>query len=565
MATFTTVADISSIASMIKYLCDNTNLTNCTELSKKLSATVENSERLSKYTEMVREHEKLTEEAYDGIDKLIKTDLGGAGIDAMVDRELGNMKKIVTDYVLRTEKIADKKKIINEYLEEDAILNDLKEVEDQKDFENIVNSLTAETDTSWWSNGISWLQKQFNWWWEKILAFGNWLKDPKKLAIILFVLWLLLCEYNKYKESQLAEGRRGMYDAMAARAGQAAITGPVPSAPSTDILTTSCAKTEDMLHLLATYAKYAWEIIVNAFKSLFGMNTEYIVPTAVNPLANAEAWDYTISSALAEVSYTSGCAVAAAATGVAGSIGGVAAGFFGIVAAPAVLVTGVVAGTLGLVCFAISRTVNQTVIKPVINQEYLALERTLLRPYLMMIWDTLFNKAIEMLNLKGTWSDRLQFFIEQCMNITDLLVTVRLNMLSHLKNQFYANGMLAFKGMGGVQAYKEWKRKNTGDKNHRIKNSELVAADVEANFMARMAIELPEIETEYEFENLTPPTKLKILAVFQSLKQIDFVRKELYSENELDRIWEENEDYIYNWYFPESVEVKTKRLPNLKF
>jgi len=566
MATFSAdaVADVSSISDMIKYLCENTSLTNCSEISKQLSATVENSRRLAKYTEMVKNHEKLTGDAVRGLDDVMEKN-PEAGLDAMLDLQLGNMENIVKDYVLRTKNIANQKEEIKKYVKEDAILKNLKNVEDQEDFENIVKSLTDKTNTSWWSRGISWLKDQFKWWSERITAFVNWLKDPKKLTIILFVLWLLLCEYNKYKESQRAEGQRGMYDAMAARAGQGAITGPVPSAPSTDILTTSCAKTEDMLNLLATYAKYAWEIVVNAFKSLFGMNTEYIVPQALNPLANAEAWDYTISSAFTEISYTSGCAVAAAATGVAGSIGGVAAGLFGIVAAPAVLVTGVVAGTLGLVCFAISRTVNQTVIKPVINQEYLALERTLLRPYLMMIWDTLFNKAIEMLNLEGEWSVRLQFFIEQCMNITDLLVTVRLNMMSYLKNQFYANGMLAFKGLGGVNAYNEWKRKNTGDKEHRVKNSELVAADVGANFMARMAIELPEIEKKDEFYKLTPSKKLKILAVFQSLKQIDFVRQELYKDNELDRIWEENEDYIYNWYFPESVEVKTKRLPNLKF
>jgi len=559
MATFSAPADVSSIAGMINYLCNNTTLTNCYEISKQLSATVKNTERLAEYTQKVKEHEKLTNEAVRALDDVMEKN-PEEGLDAMLDLQIGNMKKIVTDYVLRTRAIKKQKKQIKAFLEQDAILNDLKKVEDHKDFKNIVNSLTAETDTSWWSCGISWLKKQFNWWYEKIQEFVNWLKDPKKLTIILFVLWLLLCEYNKYKESQRGEGQRCMYDAMAARAGQGAITGPVPYEPSTDRLTTSCAKTEDMLNLLATYAQYALEIIVNAFKSLFGMNTEYIVPTPVNPLPNAEAWDYTISSALAEVSYTSGCAVAAAATGVAGSIGGVAAGFFGIVAAPVVLVTGVVAGTLGLVCFAISRTVNQTVIKPVINQEYLALERTLLRPYLMMIWDTLFNKAIEMLNLKGTWSDRLQFFIEQCMNITDLLVTVRLNMMSYLKNQFYANGMLAFKGMGGVQAYNRWKDRNT-----EVKNSELVPADVGANFMARMAIELPEIETEDEFENLTPTTKLRILAVFQSLKQIEFDRQELYTNNDLDRIWGENEDYIYKWYFPESVEVKTKGLPNLKF
>jgi len=556
MATFTAVADVSSIAGMIKYLCENTSLTDCSEISKQLSTTVKNSKRLSKYTEMVKEHEKLTEEAVGGLDDAMKIN-PEAGLDAMLDLQLGNMEKIVKDYVLRTRAIRNKKEKIKKYVEQDAILNDLKKVEDQEDFENIVRSLTAETDTSWWSCGISWLKRQFNWWWETIKSFANWLKDPKKLAIILFVLWLLLCEYNKYKESQRGEGQRCMYDAMAARAGQGAITGPVPYEPSTDRLTTSCAKTEDMLNLLATYAQYAWKIVVNAFKSLFGMNTEYIVPTAVNPLANAEAWDYTVSSALTEVSYTGGCAVAAAATGVAGSIGGVAASFLGIVAAPAVLVTGVVAGTLGLVCFAISRTVNQKVLQPVINQEYLALERTLLRPYLMMIWDTLFNKAIEMLNAEGTWPEKLKFWIDQCMGLTDLFVTVRLNLLSNIKNQYYANAMLAFKGMAG---YNQWRDGNTD-----VKNSELVAADIEANFMTRMAIELPEIKSEYEFENLTPSKKLKILAVFQSLKQIDFVRQELYMDNELDRIWKENKDYIYNWYFPESVEVKTKRLPNLKF
>ena len=508
---------------------------------------------------MVRKHEKLTKKAVRALDDVMEKN-PEAGLDAMLDLQLGNMENIVKDYVLRTEKIADKKEEINKYLEEDAILNDLKKVEDQEDFENIVQSLTDETNTSWWSRGISWLKDQFNWWWETIKGFANWLKDPKKLTIILFVLWLLLCEYNKYKEAQRAEGQRGMYDAMAARAGQGAITGPVPSEPSTGTLTTPCAKTEDMLNLLATYAQYAWQIIVNAFKSLFGMNTEYIIPPALNPLVNAEAWDYTISSAVTQISYGGGCAAAATATGVAGSIGGVAAGLFGIVATPAVLVTGVVAGTLGLVCFAITRTVNQTVLQPVINQEYLALERTLLRPYLMMIWDTLFNKAIEMLNLEGTWSDRLQFFIEQCMNITDLLVTVRLEMMSNLKYQYYANGMLAFKGMGGVRAYNRWR-----DGNRNVKNSELVAADVGANFMARMAIQLPEIETEDDFYNLKTSKKLKILVVFQSLKQIDFVRQELYMDNKLDRIWKDNEDYIYHWYFPESVEVKTKRLPNLKF
>ena len=122
--------------------------------------------------------------------------------------------------------------------------------------------------------------------------------------------------------------------------------------------------------------------------------------------------------------------------------------------------------------------------------------------------------------------------------------------------------MLAFKGMAG---YNQWREGNTGDKEHRVKNSELVAADVEANFMARMAIELPEIEKEDEFYKLTPSKKLKILAVFQSLKQIEFDRQELYTNNDLDRIWEEHKDYIKNWYFPESVEVKTKGLPNLKF
>lgn len=558
MATFSadTVVDVSYIADMIKYLCENTSLTDCSEISKKLSTTVKNSNRLSEYTEMVREHGKLTKKAVRALDDVMEKN-PEAGLDAMLDLQLGNMENIVKDYVLRTEKIADKKEEINEYLEQDAILNDLKEVEDQEDFENIVQSLTDETNTSWWSRGISWLKDQFNWWWETIKGFANWLNDPKKLTIILFVLWLLLCEYNKYKESQRAEGQRGMYDAMAARAGQGAITGPVPSEPSTGTLTTPCAKTEDMLNLLATYAQYAWEIVVNAFKSLFGMNTEYIVPPALNPVVNAEAWDYTISSAVTQISYTSGCAVAATATGVAGSIGGVAAGLFGIVATPAVLVTGVVAGTLGLVCFAITRTVNQTVLKPVINQEYLALERTLLRPYLMMIWDTLFNKAIEMLNAEGTWPEKLKFWIDQCMGLTDLFVTVRLNLLSNIKNQYYANAMLAFKGMAG---YNQWR-----DGNRNVKNSELVAADIEANFMTRMAIELPEIKSEYEFENLTPSKKLKILAVFQSLKQIDFVRQELYMDNELDRIWKENQDYIYNWYFPESVEVKTKRLPNLKF
>jgi hypothetical protein len=561
MATFSAPADVSSIAGMIKYLCENTSLTDCSKISKKLSITVKNSKLLSKYTEMVKEHEKLTKNAVRGLDDVMEKN-PEAGLDAMLDLQIGNVENIVKDYVLRTENIANKKETINEYLEQDAILNDLKKVQDQKDFEHIVQSLTAETDTSWWSCGISWLKRQFNWWWETIKGFANWLKDPKKLAIILFVLWLLLCEYNKYKESQRGEGQKCMYNAMAARAGQGAITGPVPYEPSTDILSTSCAKTEDMLNLLATYAQYAWKIIVNAFKSLFGLNTEYIVPTAVNPLANAEAWDYTISSALTEVSYTSGCAVAAAATGAAGSIGGVAASLFGIVAAPAVLVTGVVAGTLGLVCFAITRTVNTTVLKPVINQEYLALERTLLRPYLMMIWDTLFNKAIEMLNAEGTWAVKLKFWIDQCMGLTDLFVTVRLNLLSNIKNQYYANAMLAFKGMAG---YNQWRDGNTGDKEHRVKNSELVAADVGANFMARMAIELPEIETEDEFDKLTPSKKLKILAVFQSLKQIDFVRQKLYMDNELDRIWGKNEDYIYNWYFPESVEVKTKRLPNLKF
>lgn len=550
MASFSadTVADVSSISGMIKYLCKNTSLTNCSEISKQLSATVENSKRLAEYTQKVKEHEELTNEAVRALDDVMENN-PDKGLDAMLDLQLGNIQKLVKGYIERTNNITQQKEKLKSYLEEDDILNELKNIDNSTDFENIITSLAGETYTSWWSCGISWLKEQFNYWYQKIKDFVNWLKDPKKLTIILFVLWLLLCEYNKYKQSQEAADQKCLYDSMAMRAGQGAITAPAYE-PPTDILTTSCAKTEDMLNLLSTYANYAWDIIVNAFKSLFGLNTEYIIPSQINPLVNAEAWDYTISSALTEVSYTGGCTIAAASTGVAGSIGGVAAGILGITAAPAILVTGVVAGTLGLVCFAISKGFNETVVKPTINQEYLALERTLLRPYLMIIWDKVYNVGVTMLKVKGTWAEKLKYFIDACMNILDTYAAVRLNVMKNITNKYYANAIMAFKGM---QGYEFWKN---GNKN--VKNKELTPANLEENFRARMAMELPRID---DFDTLDKITKMKILVIFKTLDQIEFDGDVL--EN-LDALWKENRDYIYNWYFPKSKKLE-KGIPNLKF
>lgn len=550
MASFSadTVADVSSISGMIKYLCENTSLTNCSEISKQLSATVENSKRLAEYTQKVKEHEELTNEAVRALDDVMENN-PEEGLDAMLDLQLGNIQQLVKGYIERTSNITQQKEKLKAYLEEDDILNELKNIDNSTDFENIITSLASETKKSWWSCGISWLKEQFNYWYQKIKDFVNWLKDPKKLTIILFVLWLLLCEYNKYKQSQEAADQKCLYDSMAMRAGQGAITAPAYE-PPTDILTTSCAKTEDMLNLLSTYANYAWDIIVNAFKSLFGLNTEYIIPSQINPLVNAEAWDYTISSAFTEVSYTGGCTIAAASTGVAGSIGGVAAGILGITASPAILVTGVVAGTLGLVCFAISKGFNETVVKPTINQEYLALERTLLRPYLMIIWDKVYNAGVTMLKVKGTWAEKMKYFIDACMNILDTYAAVRLNLMKNIKNQYYANAIMAFKGM---QGYEFWKN---GNKN--VENKELTPANLEENFRARMAMELPRID---DFNTLDKITKMKILVIFKTLDQIEFDGDVL--EN-LDALWEKNKDYIYNWYFPKSKKLE-KGIPNLKF
>lgn len=522
MASFTTTVDISSVAGMIQYLCENTSLTNCSEISKKLSATVKNSERLAEYTKSVKEHGELTNRAIYDTNNLLKTDLQ-KGLDAVLYDMIGERKRVVGDYLTRTKDLISKKKTMEEYLEQDDILKDLKKIDNTDDFEVVIESLINKVDTSWWSCGISWLTKVFNYWKKTIAAFVEWLKEPKKLTVILFVLWLLLCEYNKYKQNE-----------QLSISGQCKVSEfeeiELPDEPPSDILSTSCAKTNDMLNLLSVYAQYTWRIIKNALLSLFGMNAEYIIPLNINPLANVEQWDYSLSKAFSEVGYTVGCTVVSATSGVTAQIASVLS-----VAAPAsLMVTGAISLTFGLICYSASNLTNRTIIKPIISQEYLALERTILRPYLMILWDKIFNEAIKVFNMQGPWADRFNIFAKSIMDIMNTFQSIQTALMSNIKNKYLSGANVALNLSMSKFHLESWVNEN-----RKRQNKDLEPANIEKNYMGRRAQQLPILTLE-SFDNLSSEQQMQIMVILRNLGQID------------DLIWKNQKKKVKEFYFGKS-------------
>ena len=542
--------DVTTVAQMIQYLCSQTELTDCQDISKRLSRTVRNAERLQKYTKRVKEYEQRGAGLLEQVDwgQIYERASADELLQSTLQMELGRVGDVLKLHLRYTKMILSERKKMQKFLQQDDLLHDLKDVTQVSQFESIVQQLTENVDTSWWGCGISWLKRQFYWWKEKIVAFAKWISDPKKLTIILVVLWLLVCQYNKYKESKRITNLQCLNDTMMMRAGKNPTA--IPIEPSKDTITTSCAKTDEFLSLLQHIGSKLLDVVRNAFLSLFSLNKEYVIPQSINPLANTENWDYILSKNFSEIGFLSGCTVLSAASGVSGSLGSAGAAFLGLSAAPVVVFTGVVSLTLGLVCYAGSRAVNETVVKPTINQEYLALERTILRPYLMYLWDKVFNAALRALKLKKTTAERISFFITSCMNIFDTMRSFQMAFMTKLKNQYLAYGMGAFKGALAVATggYEAWRLNNQGKK-----NEDLVKADADSNLKARLALDLPQLSGEKALDSLTRLQKYQILLI---LTQLGLITSRIAQLSDVDKEWKQHEDTVRQFYFDETPPLK---------
>lgn len=495
-----TVDEINDVTSMIGYLCSKTNLINCEKVSKQLSKTVQNAEKFNEYLTRITEFDPKT---------FLLEDLEWFANDVK--------QKTKTAVELKAE------------IEKDALLRDLSNVKNESDFKEVIQSLQEHVrPKSWWEKQTNWLADQFNYWWEKIKDFGKWLLDPKRLTAILILCWLLYCEYVQWREKK--------------NNGQTNLRGRPQEIAKPDGITTACGATNSMLNLLASYAKSFFNIVWNAFKALFGLNKEYIIPQQFNPLTSAEEWDYTLSKTATEVGFGVGCGTMAVGSGLAGTAGGAVAAFFGVTAAPIAAVAGVAALSMSLVCGAGARVVNNTVVKPITNLEYVAMERALLRPALMILWDKIFNVTLETLKIGPPWKDRARRLVTMIMDLCDTLSQAHLAIMKKLKNAYVTQGMAAFKvGLNSLNLkYHLWQIQNEGKK-----DMQLSPRDPEATYVTEMMKNLPTVSKE-QFEQLNLKDKYLLMSI---LPKLGCELPVQVSEKNINIAWKQNKKIIKQFYF----------------
>lgn len=364
---------VLSVEQFVVKLCEKTNLDVCDEIAAEFSKTVNNADAFKKYSKEI-----------------------------INIRHNGSLEAKLKNHILSAETIA------NNVMDESLLLDidkDLKDVKTREEFEDLLNEIrkTAGIGLSWWGR-IKQISSNI---WSVMTRVANaivkkvkqCLSSTRCLMVILLALWIVYC----YLWGTTTEEEPAHWDIQAFQRPVYVESQDhtMPNGP--------CGMTWTILDYIKSFFTNVWTMIKNGFMSIFGYNDGYIIPEQFNYMSTAEYWDYTLYRQATNVGSGAACSGVSYMAGWGASLTGT-----GVGAAPGLMIFGT-AVVIGGLCFGVSNHVNESVMKDITKEQYIAYERMLLRPFIIALEQKIVNftidKCIEDEEQRSTWKSMHQYIL----------------------------------------------------------------------------------------------------------------------------------------------------------
>ena len=520
-------------------LCRKTELEICDEVAKEFKVILENAKTYEKYSKEVSD---------------IRFNL------SVED----NMKK----------HIRSSQKVAHAIISENTLANiekDLKNVKTRKEFENLVKTIVnaSKPQKTWFNSIYNTMKGIINYIWDIIAGIAQkvyesakaCLTDKKCLTFLVIALWIIYCRLYG-TTSRTKEGGWGF-----AAVNPSEFPMPIyKTAQNVSQTKEPCQMTWNLLEYIKHFFVQIYNTLKQGFLSMFGLNTDYIIPTDINWMASAEEWDRTLFRVGTNVTSGVGCGAASYFAGVGASLAST-----GIGLAPGALVGGT-ALVLGSLCYGASAMVNTGVIEPITKQQYVQYERLLMRPFIIELERRIFNHTVE--NVSEDRRKQLKTLNNYFLQLADLVTGIRaftVNLGAIVKSNY------AKLTIGGAQAVfttaqNKIEKYNAESTKLMEKQNKIMLQEQEL-VRDRLVLEASQYFKQIKWnkaETFTNDTKLTILLHLVHVGVIDrtFVttaRKRMKNnENAISEAFESKRDIMMN-FFGASDKVRLTRAPNLKF
>lgn len=495
-----------SIEQFILQLCEKTKLSDCAKIAKDLKGSVSNARGFKNYSKKVIKFRKNQ-----SLEENLKEHIMNAGdlMDRLAEEQL----------------LAQ----INE---------DLTDVKTREEFEDLlayIKDVVGEGLT-WWgrvkqiaSNIWDIMKRVADSIYEKIKSC---LFNAKCLMLVGLAMWMLYCHFYGSTTETTTGWLRG-------------------STKTTTTYNSGCGEIELLQDYLWTAVKNVAHFFYQGFLSIFGMNTDYIMPQQFNYMKTAESWDQTLHSAGGGIVAGTSCA------GVTAMWGGGAISWALAAATPSGWVVGAASLVVGSLCYAGTQTFSTVVLAPITGEQYMQYERIVLRPFFLLLEQDIFNKVVDTLQWKDTSKDTarkaneyLLLFANAVNGLRDSVVNMGLLVKQMYRQQLYAGANAAL----GLAAQKINADKIERDKKfYKEQKVQKIKDDEIANriFMDNLkALQDQRFDPEKDY---TTGRKMLYLTMLQQGHIIDIeenIRKVAKKPEKIDLLWNKYKPTMLNIFDP---------------
>ena len=389
-----------SIEEFIQQLCEETKLSDCAKIAEDLKGSVSNARGFKNFSKKVfrfRNNQRLEQD----------------------------LKEHIMDAGDLMDRFAEEQLLVQ-------INEELTDVKTRKDFEELLKYIkdVVGEGLTWWgrikqivSNIWDIMKQVANSIYEKIKSC---LFNKKCLMIVGLALWMLYCHFygtsEKVEENKISYGMSG-----------------VNTTSNTITYSRGCGELQLLQDYLWTAVKNVAHFFYQGFLSIFGMNTDYIIPQEYNYMKSAETWDQTLHNAGGGIVAGTTCAGATAMWG-GGAISWALAA-----ATPTGWVVGAASLVVGSFCYAGTSFFSKTVLGPITAEQYMQYERIVLRPIFLLLEQDIFNTVVDTLNWTENTKDKARKANEYFLLFANAVNTLRDNVVNMglLVKQMYRQQLYA--------------------------------------------------------------------------------------------------------------------------